>query len=446
MKTYIKYLVLLLLAGQPYQSAFAGSAPIDSLQTLSLTLDQIWQRAESYNKSVRVKQLYLESSVEHIKDAKADRLPEITAEGEYAKISNMPLYENGIFKTPAQFEVIHTTYKVGGDAYFNLYNGHKVNLEIEARKSENKIATEQKKLTIAEIKLRTAAYYLDMQRSKIFRELLLKDIATQEKQLLRIQTLQKNGVVLKSDVLRAELKLSKQRLSLVQLNNDLGISNQKLNILIGFPDEQRIDPVYNSSLDSLQLKPYSDYLADASNDSYELKISEQETKLRELQLKNVKANVSPKIGLFAEYSYNYPQIFLYPYSPYIYGIGLAGIKASFSISSIYHTYHKAKAAKLEYTSKEVEHTQTQDAVRTQVNESYVRYNESLNRIEVTRKNIVQATENLRIVNNSYFNQLALVTDLLDADTQLLQTRFDMAAAKIAAQLQYYQLLNATGKL
>jgi len=446
MKTYIKYLVLLLFTGQPFQSAIAGSTPIDSLQNVSLTLDQIWQRAESYNKSVQIRQLHLESSVERIKDAKADRLPEINAEGEYAKISNMPLYENGVFHTPAQFEVLHTTYKAGGDAYFNLYNGHKVNLEIEARKSENKIAIEEKKLTISEIKLRAAAYYLDMQRSSIFKDLLIKDISTQEKQLLRIQALQKNGAILKSDVLRAELKLSRQRLSLVQLNNDLGIANQKLNILIGFPDEQQIVPVYNSKLDSLQLKPYGDYLADASADAYELKISEQETKLRELQLKNVKANVSPKIGLFAEYSYNYPQIFLYPYSPYVYGLGLAGIKASFSISSIYHTYHKAKAAKLEYASQEVEHTQVQDAVRQRVNESYVRYNESLNRIEVTRKNIVQATENLRIVNKSYFNQLALVTDLLDADTQLLQTHFDMAAAKIAAQLQYYQLLNATGKL
>jgi outer membrane protein len=66
--------------------------------------------------------------------------------------------------------------------------------------------------------------------------------------------LKANGVVLKSDVLRAELKLSKQKLSLVELNNDLAIANQKLNILIGLPDEQKITPTQNNVLDSLTLK------------------------------------------------------------------------------------------------------------------------------------------------------------------------------------------------
>lgn len=393
-----------------------------------------------------MKQLHLESSVEQIKNAKTERLPDINIEGEYARISNMPVYENGIFKSPTQFEVLHSTYTVGADAYLNIYNGNKLNIEIEARKSENKIAAEQKKLTLSEVKLRAAAYYLDMQRSIIFRDLLLKDIEAQEKQLRQIQALKANGVVLKSDVLRAELKLSRQKLSLVQLNNDLAIANQKLNILIGLPDDERIAPTTSNVLDSLTLKTNQAYLTDAGSNAYQVKISEQETELRKLQLKNVKANVLPRIGFFAQYKYSYPQIFLYPYSPYIYGIGLAGIKASFSVSSFYHNYHKAKVARLEYESQEVEHAQTQDNVRQHVNEAYLRFNEALNRVEVSNTNIKQATENRRIVSNTYFNQTSLITDLLDADTQLLQTRFDLAAAQIAAQLQYYQLQNVTGNL
>jgi len=287
---------------------------------------------------------------------------------------------------------------------------------------------------------------LDMQRSIIFKDLLLKDIAAQEKQLVQIRTLKANGVVLKSDVLRAELKLSRQKLSLVQLNNDLTIANQKLNIIIGLPDEQRIEPTEGNMLDSTKVKSNEGYLADAGTNSYQVRISAQETELRKLHLQNVRANISPKVGLFATYNYSYPQIFLYPYSPYVYGIGLAGIKASFSISSLYHNYHKAKVARLEYESQEIEHSQTEDNVRQQVNEAYLRYQEALNRVEVSKTNIIQATENRRIVSNTYFNQTSLITDLLDADTQLLQTRFDLAAAEIAAQLQYFQLQNITGNL
>ncbi|WP_295711316.1 TolC family protein [Mucilaginibacter sp.] len=446
MKSYFKNILLLSVVYFPLQRASARAVKTDSLLSIPLTLNQVWERAASYNKAVQMKQLHLESSVEQIKNAKAERLPDINIEGEYARISNMPVYENGIFKSPTQFEVLHSTYTVGADAYLNIYNGNKLNIEIEARKSENKIAAEQKKLTLSEVKLRAAAYYLDMQRSIIFRDLLLKDIEAQEKQLRQIQSLKANGVVLKSDVLRAELKLSRQKLSLVQLNNDLAIANQKLNILIGLPDDERIAPTTSNVLDSLTLKTNQAYLTDAGSNAYQVKISEQETELRKLQVKNVKANVLPRIGFFAQYKYSYPQIFLYPYSPYIYGIGLAGIKASFSVSSFYHNYHKAKVARLEYESQEVEHAQTQDNVRQQVNEAYLRFNEALNRVEVSKTNIKQATENRRIVSNTYFNQTSLITDLLDADTQLLQTRFDLAAAQIAAQLQYYQLQNVTGNL
>jgi outer membrane protein len=429
-----------------FYPASAHQSPADTLQNTPLTLTQVWERAANFSKAVQMKQLHLEGSVEQIKDAKFERLPEVNIDGEYARITNMPIYENGLFKAPQQFEVLHQTYTAGADAYLNLYNGNKTNIEINARKTENKIAVEQKKLTLSEIKLRAAAYYLDMQRSIIFRDLLIKDIAAQEKQLQQIQALKANGVVLKSDVLRAGLKLSKQKLSLVELNNDLAIANQKLNILIGLPDEQKIIPTQNSVLDSLTLKSNTDYLNDAGSNSYQIKISEQETELKKLQLKNIKANVSPKVGLFGLYKYSYPQIFLYPYSPYIYGIGMGGIKASFAISSIYHNYHKTKVAKLEYESQEIEHAQTQDNVRQQVNEAYLRFNEALNRIEVSKTNVKQATENRRIVSNTYFNQTSLITDLLDADTQLLQTHFDLAAAQIAAQLKYFQLQNVTGNL
>jgi outer membrane protein len=446
MKTIYRLSLLLLTAILTPYALNAQQIKNDTTGALPLTLNQVWDKAASFNKSLKMKQISVESSVERIKDAKNERLPEITAEGEYARISNMPVFANGLFHTPEQFEVLHSTYTVGAEAYLNLYNGSKVNIEINARKSENKIAAEQKKLTLSEVKLRAAAYYLDMQRSIIFKDLLLKDIAAQEKQLTQIRALKTNGVVLKSDVLRAELKLSRQKLSLVQLNNDFAIANQKLNILIGLPDEQLIEPTKNVIPDSTGTKSNADYLTDAGTKSYQIRISAQETELRKLQLQNVRANVSPKVGLFAQYKYSYPQIFLYPYSPYIYGIGLAGIKASFSISSIYHNYHKTKVARLEYESQEIEHAQTEDNVRQQVNEAYLRYQEALNRVDVSKTNIKQAAENRRIVSNTYFNQTSLITDLLDADTQLLQTRFDLAAAEIAAQLQYFQLQNITGNL
>jgi outer membrane protein len=420
--------------------------PHDTTQPLHLTIDQIWEQAALNNKRIAMSRLQVESSEEALKDAKAERLPEITAAGAYARVTNMPVYEDGLFHTPEQFPVLHNYAKVGAEAYFNIYNGNKTNLEIKKGATEHAIAEEQKNLTVSEVKFNAAVCYLDLARSCRFKELIAKDIEDQEKQLAHIQELQKNGVVLKSDVLRATLKLSRQKMGMVQIDNDIAIASQQLALMIGVDEHQLIEP---DSLFTAQLTltgTYDDYLASAAEHAHEYKISEGETALRELSLKQVKANVSPKIGLFAEYNWAYPEIQFYPYGDAVYGLGMYGVKAAFPISSFYHNKHKEKAAKLQLERQEVAHKETGDVVKQQVNEAYLRYREALTRIDVAETNIRQATENLRIVNNTYFNQLSLLTDLLDADTQMLQTRFDLVSANIAARVRYYQLQKVIGNL
>jgi outer membrane protein len=144
MKSYDRSFLLLSLILASFYPASAHQSPADTLQNTPLTLTQVWERAANFSKAVQMKQLHLEGSVEQVKDAKFERLPDVNIDGEYARITNMPIYENGLFKAPQQFEVLHQTYTAGADAYLNLYNGNKTNIEINARKTENNIAVEQK--------------------------------------------------------------------------------------------------------------------------------------------------------------------------------------------------------------------------------------------------------------------------------------------------------------
>lgn len=445
MQFYIKKTVLCVLLFLNANSLFAQKDQ-EAETPLPLTLSQVWEKADAFSKAIKIKNLGVLASVQEVKDARAERLPELSVGGNYEKATNIPVYENGLFSTPTQHEVIHTLYKIGADGYLNVYNGSKTNLNIAKEEILHKIAIEQQQLTTSEIRLRAAAYYLDLQKNIIFKDLLIKDIADQEKQLKEIKQFLKHGVVLKSDVLRVELKLSRQQMSLIRIENDIILANQKLNILIGESDERTVDPVEKLEPEALLLKAYDDYLAEATEKSFPYRISEQQTQLRKIQLKNVKANVSPQVGLYGNFNFANPQIFLYPYNPHLYSLGIVGVKASFAISSFYLNKHKEKAAQIELQQQEIEHSDVQDNVRKQVKEAYLRYQESLIQISVDRVNVDHAKENARIVSNTYFNQTSLITDLLDADIQLLQTRFDLATSQIAAQLQYYQLQNVIGTL
>jgi len=442
----MKPFYILMISLVATYNARAEQTQSDTSGSILITLDEIWNKVSVNSKSIQKQKIEENVNLEEVKDAKSDRLPDIKTYGEYARVSNMPVFKNGILHTPTQFPVLHNYYKVGTSAYLNVFSGSKTNIKIAERKTAYNIAQFKTSMTVSEIKLRAAAYYLEMQRNLIFESLLKKDIEAEMKQLKRIKALQINGSVLKSDVLRSELKLSRQGLVLEQIQNDLFIANDKLNTLIDFPVGKRIQPTKMLEIDLISIDTYNNYINYANDHAYKVQISKGQTELSRLQIKDVKANLAPKVGLFADYAYSYPQIFLYPYSANIYGFGMAGIKASFSLSAFYQNNHKQKIAKLGNNLKEVEYLQIRDELREDVNEAYLRYRESVKRVRVSESNVKQAIENRRIINNTYFNHTSLITDLIDADTQLLETQFDLASAKISAQLQYYQLLNITGKL
>lgn len=411
-----------------------------------LSINEMWTNAVLYSKEIHLTNLETNIAKVEISESKIERLPEISLKGNYEYATNIPVYENGLFSRPTQHEVIHWLYKVSTDMYLNIYNGGKLNLKIDKKKTLFDIAKVQQGMTVSEIKLQGAAYYLNLQRSHVFKELMEKDIANQQKQLLEIKALYKNGVILKSDVLRVELKLSNQKMMLVKIDNDIAIANQKLNILIGLPDQQIVTPYEELDPALFELQSYDSYLKIAKTKSYTYHISEKTVDLRKIELKSIKANVKPKVGMYGEFYLANPQIFLYPYSPSNYTLGIFGVRASIPLSELYINKPKVRTAQLNLEKEEVEHHNTDDKIRQQVYENYLRFKESLIKIDVAINDVAQSEENARIVIQNYFNQAALITDLLDADIQLLQSQLDLASVKIAAQIQYYQLQNVLGTL
>jgi len=416
-------------------------------QEAGITLKQIWALADSSSKKIEIQQLEVQATDTKIKASKAERLPEISAQGTYAHVLPLPIYENGLFHAPSQFEVAPTYYRAGADAYLNLYNGGKTNTEIAAAKVENELSKVGLNERKQEIHYTSAVYFYDVYRNLSYKYLLEQDIKEREKQLAEINQLYKNGTILKSDVLRAALRLSKQHMLLTEIENSIKIAKQKLNLLLGRPDDEPLNPqISGEETDAVTLKQANDYFTEATASSLKIQVSEKEQQLAKLKLKQVKSNILPSLGFFAEYAYAYPQIQFYPYALSLYSNGMFGLKLKIPISSWYTNQHKVKEAEIRLHQHDVEDQDVRDHIRQEVSENYIRYKESVQRITVAEENIKQATESYRIVQNTYFNQLSLLTDLLDAETQLLQSKFELTTAKVNAKIQYYQLQKAIGNL
>lgn len=437
-------LILYILFNLAPVQSYCRQIPLTDT-TRHLSLPAVWQIADAHNKSNQVKKIEIDQLGQNLSDAKAERLPEVNASGNFEEASDLPIYINGLFNTPTLHAIVHTRYRVGADGYLNIYNGNKTNQKIDEQKALKELEITRQQANASDIRLLAAAYYLELKKSYIFKSLVIKNIQDQEKQLAKIRVFLKEGTILKSDLLRAQLKLSNQQMSLLQIQNDIVIGSQKLNILMGQPDDKVIVPTDSLQADQSDPKSYDDYLKIAAN-TYDNKIAGKETSLSEIRLKNVKSNVALKVGLYGNVQYAYPENFLYPYYASSYSLGIAGIKISYPLSAYYLNAHKQKAAELEVEKQRILATDIQDKVRQRLNEAYLRFKEAHEKVNIAKINVSQATENYRIIQNTYYNQTSLITDLLDANVQLLQANFDLVSAEVSAQLQYYQLQNVSGNL
>lgn len=154
----------------------------------------------------------------------------------------------------------------------------------------------------------------------------------------------------------------------------------------------------------------------------------------------------PTLNLVTAYGFNYPNFLFKPAVDQMYAIGFVGIKAQYSISSLYQNKHKVAAVKWRLNRAEKEKEAQLDDKLQEIESYYIKYSEALNRIGVNQKSIQQAKSNYEIMSTKYFNQLALLTDLLDADNLFQGSRFNLVNSQVEAMMIYYRMLYSTGRL
>ncbi|GAB3862392.1 TolC family protein [Hymenobacter terrigena] len=415
-----------------------------------LTLQAAWQRAETHNKEVLLQRKQVAISQEQVKDRQTERLPTVQTGGEYAYLGGLELYQPGAgLKNPEAIAVPPSphAYAAHVGTEWDVYTGGRIKSQIAAQQLTAEVETQRLHLTQADIRLRVAAAYLDLKSNAVYKTLTESNVRESEKRLHQIQSLYKNGVVLRSDMLRAELQYSRQKLLLTEIGNNITLANQRLNLLMGAPEDQPNVPAADILPPGAALSgSYDDYLRQAQQEAFEPRIAGLQSRISEARLQETEAAKRPQVGLFAGYGYTYPNRLVFPNVGQIYGLGQVGVRINYKLSALYTDRHAENVAELTVERQKLAEEHVLDDKRQEVKTAYVRYQETLERMRMAEQNIQQATENYRIVRSTYFNQLALLTDLLDADNQLLQSRFALVSAQVQAATQYYQLQKALGKL
>ena len=86
------------------------------------------------------------------------------------------------------------------------------------------------------------------------------------------------------------------------------------------------------------------------------------------------------------------------------------------------------------------------SLRMEVRDAWLRHEESVEQVKTLELSVLQAKENYRIMQNRYFEQLSILTDLLDANSVMLDAELQLTRARTRVIYNYYRLQKACGRL
>jgi len=123
-----------------------------------------------------------------------------------------------------------------------------------------------------------------------------------------------------------------------------------------------------------------------------------------------------------------------------------GATVSWNIGTLWTNKNKVNDARIQQKNVVIQKEIQNDRVKTEINKNYQDYQVAVSKIKILETSIAQASENDRLLESKYKNNVASAIDRIDAETLLYQSKINLEIAKADAGLAYYTLLKSTGKI
>lgn len=271
---------------------------------------------------------------------------------------------------------------------------------------------------------------------------LVQDNLQQSRQREKdFSNLEKNGLLARNDLLKAQLQTSNIELSLLDAQNNLQMATVNMDLMLGLPAHTELELDTTGIEKREDDRTLEDFLQAATTNRKDIQAISYRKKAAATLVKATEAQLYPNLQLTGGYiAADIPKFFSITNAVNL------GVGVSYNIGSLWKT--KAKVQQAEAKEREMALTEQMmgDVLQLQVNKSYLNLLSSRKKIDVYIKAVEQASENYKIVKNKFDNSLATTTDLLEADVAQFQAKLNYTFAKADAFVAYHKLLQTAGIL
>lgn len=417
--------------------------PAATQPRLLLSVDSLLQLGMAQNVQLSILRQQEEMARSRAKTARTAKLPEVQVGLKGGYLGQPIVFREGL-SHPTRPQSPHWLQNYEIDLSQPIYQGGRIRYSIEKADIEQKIAELQTLQNEADIKLALLEQYMQLFSLYKQQTVLARNIEESTKRLENIKSKKRQGLITNNDVLRSELQLTNDRLALQEVDNSLTLMSQQLDILLGLDEQTLIVPDTTLLRQINPTSDYADYLQKAYRDDWTMRRLRQETQLALNNQRLVKAEFLPQLSLYAGNTLARP--ITRTMADYYNNSWNIGLTLSYPLSSLYKNRHKLEEARLNIDASQQQEELRKQSLRMEIRTALIRHQEAQDRVKALELSVRQARENYRIMRNRYFGQLSILTDLLDANSVLLDAELQLTTARARVIYTYYELQKACGLL
>ena len=414
-------------------------------KTYVLTLEQMFALADENSKTIKAEDAAVIEAQQGVKVAKNGYLPDIDLSLSASYLGNGYLLDRE-FKNGQSVPMPHFGNNFAIEATQLIYAGGAVTNGVAMAKLKEEMAGVNREAARSRIRFMLTGFYLDLY--KLHNALKVYDKSIELTRIVIEDTKARNkaGVALQNDVTRYELQLKNFELARRRVENSVEILNYDLVTMLGLPADTQIEPDTTMLAKTLPMEGVAYWQQMAESNAHAVKQSALAVEIGERAEMLAHAERRPTVALFAANHFDGPITIEVPTINKNFNYWYIGVGVSFPIHSLYKANKSIKQAQY----SKMMHRRRQDEVVEQtsltIQSDYVRYMEAYDEVATLEKSVQLANENYQVIENRYRNDIALVTDMLDASTQLLDAELKLVNARINVIFNYYKLKNTSGNL
>jgi outer membrane protein TolC len=411
----------------------------------SLSLNEAIDLSLQNSKQLQTDQAKIDEAAAATREAAERRLPDAKVSGSYLRLNsaNFDLKSKDNNSGGSSGESPKVSQLMYGMLNLSLpiYTGGKIKYGIESAEFLEKAArldAEHEKDAVIQ---NTIEAFANLFKARTAVKLVKENLLQAQQRVRDFGNLEKNGLLARNDLLKAELQSSNTELSLLDAENNWQLANVNMNLMLGLPTGTELELDTSNIARKEDARVLDDYLQTALTSRKDVAAIDLRKKAAQSGVKAVKGDLYPSLALTGGYvAADIPNFFT------VTNAVNAGVGVSYNIGSLWKTKSKIKQAEAQVKQLSLAESMLDDNLKLQVNKSYLNLLSSRKKIEVYAKAVEQAQENYRITKNKFDNNLATTADLIDADIAQLQARLSYTLSRADAFVAYHKLLQTAGVL